>query len=374
MKKQPNTTSGKSSDERKMKFAEAGILFVLVLAITVFVGVRMANHSGTDEVVEVAAVVTEIETPVETLPEIVEPEVVEAPVTEEPLAIDPPRIVTYAMAEQNYFDGNYTEAADMFDAYTADHSENAWGFFMLGLAEWKAGELDASEEAFIAALDIKPDHVKSLVNYSRVLIELERPSEARTQIELALQSAPENVDANRMYSRISHNEGQLDEAIEGYLKVLQIKPDDIWSLNNLGLIRIEQEQFEAALAPLAKAASLNTEVACIQNNLGVALERTGHYTAAAEAFEMALAADDSYEKADESLDRVSGLTEAADLMTIDLAALADDFSAFPTVVMIEAVEAEEDMVGEIIDELEIASSLNPIAVAEDPQQDGPQDQ
>ena len=367
MKKQPTNTS----DERKMKFAEAGILFVLVLAITVFVGVRLTSHSGTDDVIEVAAVVTESETPVAERPEIIAPEIPEvAPTSEETLAVEPPRIVTYAMAEETYFDGNYAEAADLFDAYTADHSANAWGFFMLGLSEWKAGELDASAEAFIAALDIKPDHVKSLVNYSRVLIELERPAEARAQIELALQSAPENVDANRMYSRICHNEGLLDEAIDGYLKVLQIKSDDIWSLNNLGLIRIEQERFDEALAPLAKAARLNTEVACIQNNLGVALERTGHYTAAAAAFEMALAADDSYEKADESLDRVSGLTESNDQQAVDLAALADGFSAFPTVVMNETAVMNE----EVADELEVAATLAPIAVTEDPQQDGPQDQ
>ncbi len=372
MKKQPVTTS----QERKMKFAEAGVLFVLVLAITVFVGVRMASQSGTDETTEVA--VTEIATPIESAPEVIEPSAefvaaaeIPAPTGEETLAVEPPRVVSYAMAEQAYFEGDYSEAADMFDTYTADHSANAWGFFMLGLAEWKSGELDASEEAFIAALDIKPDHVKSLVNYSRVLVELERPQEARAQIELALQNAPENVDANRMYSRICHNEGLLDEAIEGYLRVLQVEQNDFWSLNNLGLIRIEQERFEEALAPLAKAARLNTEVACVQNNLGVALERTGHYTAAAEAFELALAADGNYEKADESLDRVSGLTEAIDLQTIDLAAMADGFSAFPTVVMIDAVE---DDLADATDELEIASSLNPIAVAEESQIDGPRDQ
>ena len=195
-------------------------------------------------------------------------------------------------------------------------------------------------------------------------------AEMRAQIELALQRAPDNVDANRMYSRICHNEGLLDEAIDGYLKVLQIKSDDIWSLNNLGLIRIEQERFDEALAPLAKAARLNTEVACIQNNLGVALERTGHYTAAAAAFEMALAADDSYEKADKSLDRVSGLTEPNGQPAVDLAALADGFSAFPTVVMSESGVMSEA----VIDELEVAATLAPIAVTKDPQQDGPQDQ
>ncbi len=370
MKKQAT----KTRDERKMKFAEAGILFVLVLAVTIFVGVRMANHHGQDEAVEVAQVAvqeqSQISDEVPTSTETPEAIVAENPTeetmveSEDTLTVSPPRIVTYAMAEQTYFNGKYTEAAAMFDAYTAEHSENAWGYFMLGLSEWKAGELDASEEAFIAALELKPDHVKSLINYSRVLIEQERLSDARIQIELALQAAPDNIDANRMFSRVAHNEGQLDEAAEGYLKVLQIKADDVWSLNNLGLIRIEQERFAQALAPLAKAAQLNTSIACIHNNLGVALERTGHYTAAAAAFELALAADESYAKADESLVRVSGLTEAADLETIDLIALADGFSAFPAVVVIDAIEEE---VMEVPGDMEVATTLSDTEVPDGPQ-------
>jgi tetratricopeptide (TPR) repeat protein len=346
MRKQPVITS----EERKMKFAEAGVLFVLVLALTIFVGVRVASRDGQDGEIEIAQAAVETvapetaittaqdESPADTPAEIMTE--VGAAETDATLAAAPPRAVTYAEAELSYFDGAYVEAADLFDAYTAEHPANAWGFFMLGLSEWKSGDLDASEEAFSAALDIKPDHVKSLINYSRVLLELERPDDARAQIELALAQEPMNVDANRMFSRINYSAGRYDEAVAGYLKVLQIDSDDVWSLNNLGLIRIEQERFAEALPPLAKAAELDSSIACIQNNLGVALERTGHYTAAVEAFALALAADANYTKADESRARVSSLTEAADLEAIDLIAVAASFSAFPTVTAIEAMEAE----------------------------------
>jgi len=337
--------------ERKLKFAEAGVLFILVLSLTVFLGTRIASNRGSDEVAEVTQV-----TQVTQVTEAVETPVIDSPIevasitpievtaleveAEETLAARPPRIVTYITAEQAYFDGDYAEAADMFSSYSADHPENAWGFYMLGLSEWKAGDLDASEEAFVAALEIKPDHVKSLINYSRVLLAQERPTEARTQVALALETSPENIDANRMYSRISHSEGQLEEAAIGYLNLLQLKSDDTWGLNNLGLIRIEQGRYEEALAPLAKAAQLDPQIACIQNNLGVALERNGHFTAAATAYEMALNADEYYAKADESLNRVSGLNEAADLAAIDLMVVAENFNA---AARIPAVEAPSDM-------------------------------
>ena len=364
MKKQPVTTS----EERKMKFAEAGVLFALVLALTIFVGARMASHDNADEAVAVhqtssEATTTDLisEAREESVADPVDQDIVVADETAtagaESLSVSPPRIVTYAIAEQTYFDGKFAAAADMFDEYTAEHPDNAWGFYMLGLSEWKAGDLDASAEAFVAALDRNPEHVKSQINYGRVLLEQGRPADARIQLEAALRSAPDNVDANRVYARICHAEGRLDEAVESYLNVLQVREDDAWSLNNLGLIRIEQERFAEAVAPLAKAAQLSPAVACIQNNLGVALERTGHYTAAAEAFEMALNADAGYAKADESLQRVSGLTEASELPAIDLAAVAAGFSARPVAAIVTEENAEPaDEITEVTGDMEVAAA------------------
>jgi len=106
---------------------------------------------------------------------------------------------------------------------------------------------------------------------------------------------------------------------------LQFREDDAWSLNNLGLIRIQQGRYEEALPALAKAVQIEPGVACFQNNLGVALERTGHFTASGEAYVAALEADGDYEKADLSMARVSEVIEAEDIMPVDLGALAASF-------------------------------------------------
>jgi Tfp pilus assembly protein PilF len=341
MKKQEFTTS----QERKMKFAEAGILFALVLALTVFIGAKVVTRGDADITDEsITTVVTEsvdpsviaAEHPAE-IAAVAEPE----SVVIEPAPIPEPIIVTYAMAEGAYLDRDYAEAARLFNVYTADHTTNAWGHYMLGLSEWKAGNLDASEEAFITALEIKPDHRKSLVNYGRVLIALDRPADARVQIELAIAADPESSDARRVLGRIQHASGELDGAAENYLAVLDKRGDDAWSLNNLGLIRIEQGQYAEALAPLAKAASLQPETACIMNNLGVALERAGYFGDAARAFEAALEADEDYAKAEISLARVEEQEEAHGSESVDLIALAESFTAVSTVAAAE--EAGTDL-------------------------------
>ncbi len=353
--------------EKKMKIAEAGILFTLVLGLTIFLGV---HFSGQDETAPVTAgtptspeiinemVITEPETEVISEPEVAVASPAVEDVPEEIIAPEP-RIVTYGMAEQAYFDGEFDLAADLFDQYTDEHSANAWGFYMLGLSQWKAGDSDVAEESFLAALELKPDHQKSLVNYGRVLIDLDRSPEAQEQIEIALAVNPENNSARRVLGRIQHNAGQLEAAAETYRVVLRTKQDDVWALNNLGLIRIEQERFADAIAPLAKAASLKSDVACIQNNLGVALERTGQYTLANEAFASALSADANYEKAEISLARLENLTEAEDIVPMDLAAIAESFQVEAT---LAAAETEaEDMEVATIGESSTTENVEPEA-------------
>jgi len=349
-----------TAQEKNMKIAEAGILFTLVLGLTVFLGV---HFSGQDEATPVATNTEPAMEQVIPQPEIItveETEPVVAQVQEDTAAVavvipqPEPVVVTYAMAEQAYFDGDFPLAADLFDKYTDEHGENAWGFYMLGLSQWKAGEADVAEESFLAALDLKPDHQKSLINYGRVLIDLNRSEEAREQIEIALAVNPENNSARRVLGRIQHNSGQLEEAAATYQVVLRTQQDDAWALNNLGLIRIEQERFDDAVAPLAKAAALKTDVACIQNNLGVALERIGQYKAASLAFAQALEADAEYEKAEISMARLVDMVEAEDLIPVDLAALAAEFTTEEeAVAMLEAEDMEVAAASEMAMNIEI---------------------
>ena len=388
--------------EKQLKFAEAGILFVLILAVAVFVGVRYSSRDDdltrpdTESITVAAVEVPAAETvasdesttmgdadvaPVENE---IEPEIAGQSEAEAAETIEP-RVVTYAMAESAYHAGNYDASADLFNVYTDEHPANAWGYYMLGLAEWKAGDADAAEEAFLAALTLDPDHQKSLVNYARVLLDLDRVAEARTQIETALTVNPASVDANRVLGRIQYSEGQFAAAIASYRTVLQSSPDDAWALNNLGLLYIEQEQFAEALAPLAKAAQLHPDIACIQNNLGVALERTGHYDAAAEAFASALDADGDYAKAEISLARVQEQGETAEASPIDLTALAEAFSVTPeavegpvaavdqVVIADDAAEAGADPQSQDMEVAAADASLESTTVEDEPEIDGRRD-
>ena len=95
-------------------------------------------------------------------------------------------------------------------------------------------------------------------------------------------------------------------------------------MNNVGLVLIERGDYGEALKALSRAVELSSS-ATFRNSLGLALEHTGHYTAAAEAYKAALSADSGYTRAATNLTRVSALTEAPGTPAVDLAAQALEF-------------------------------------------------
>ena len=94
--------------------------------------------------------------------------------------------VTYADAETTFRHGDYAEAVGKFEGFTRDNPENAWGQYMLGLSAWKSGQHERALQAFDAALQIDPNHRKSLLNSARVLLETNQPKEALARVQKAL--------------------------------------------------------------------------------------------------------------------------------------------------------------------------------------------
>jgi superkiller protein 3 len=244
---------------------------------------------------------------------------------EETLPPPPLGDVSYADAEAAFQEGDYELATRLFTVYTEQHPGNAWGRFMLGMSTWRSGEMEAGETAFRSALDLDPNHLKSRLNLTRLLLEEGRYRNALAEAEEAVETNPRSGEAHRLLGRAHHNLGDGPAAESAYREALALDRDDVWALNNLGLLLIERERFEEAVAPLARASLLESEVGFIQNNLGIALERSGHPTQAADAYRAALEVDDTNRKALDNLDRVLRVPEDPSETALDLAALAEGF-------------------------------------------------
>ena len=177
-----------------------------------------------------------------------------------------PRAVSFAEAESTFTEGKYDEAVELFTLFSEEHPKNLWGHYMLGLSQWKSGEAESAERSFERALELNPEHQKSLINLARVLIEGGRPHQALVQVEKALELEPESNGGHRLMGRVRYALGEEDEAIASYQRALTIGDEDAWSMNNLALIYIRRERFED----------------------GVTRWRTGDYEAAVAEQELAL--------------------------------------------------------------------------------------
>lgn len=272
----------------------------------------------------------------------------------------PPKEVTYDEAEAAYHARRYDEAMDLFTLYTERKSENPWGYYMLGLSAWKAGEYASAEEALEQALALDPRHVKSWINLGRVLLDDGRPEEALAKIDSALAIDPGLDAACRLQGRVYHQLGQTDEALEAYRRAIRIDNNDAWSMNNMGLILIEADRFDEALPPLARAVELKGDIALFRNNLGMALEHAGHIRAAGDAYTAAVEIDETYEKAYANMVRIAEVKEDPAVDPMDLAAIARGF--------VEEIEGWSVAVGDVAAPADTMppATISPVPAATEP--------
>ena len=121
--------------------------------------------------------------------------------------------------------------------------------------------------------------------------------------------------------------GQTEDALNSYRVAIQVDPEDAWSMNNLAFILIEEGRYDEALPALARATELRKDVPVFFNNLGMALERTGHYRAAEDAYTFAGSLEGVSDRAVANRERVRSVREQPGLEPVDLAALARVFEA-----------------------------------------------
>ncbi len=236
-----------------------------------------------------------------------------------------PVVVTYADGDAAYRTGHYSEAARLFTSYAERHPGNVTAQYMAGLASWKQGDLKAAAVAFDRALAIDSTHLKTLLNSSRVLIELGRTDDALDRINTVIGIDSSSGIARRLQGRVLEAKGDFEGAIDAYQQALLNEERDVWAMNNLGLLYIQLGRPEEALAPLARAVELKENAPVFQNNLGIALEETGHYAKATEAFSAALDADSTYAKSAVNLARVQGRADSTGSTPITLSGLAQSF-------------------------------------------------
>jgi superkiller protein 3 len=101
--------------------------------------------------------------------------------------------------------------------------------------------------------------------------------------------------------------GRVTEAMSTYLQLLELDPQHVPSMHNLGfLLLFEKNQADEALVWFDKALNLDPEFIQAQYHRGYCLEFLGQKSEARQAYQAALALDPQMALAQQGLTRVQG--------------------------------------------------------------------
>ena len=109
--------------------------------------------------------------------------------------------------------------------------------------------------------------------------------EAVAEYEKALEIEPENIDLLSNIGVAYYNLGQLDKAIDHYSRAIEIAPSDADIRSNLAAAYVQLEQLDNALEEYQKAVELDPSLAQAFFGLGVVYALKGRTDDAIQAFE-----------------------------------------------------------------------------------------
>jgi tetratricopeptide (TPR) repeat protein len=176
----------------------------------------------------------------------------------------------------------------------------------------QVGQRDIAIEAFERLARIRSEDPQPLLQEARLLVAKHDDEGAIEVAREALVRDDDSAEAYQLIGRAHLHQGELQSAIDAFVKVLEIDPSHGYAMNNLGLAYLRSNQNQKAVEILTQAAEFLPQVAYVQNNLGVALERVGQVDEAKLAYARATNLSPKYVKAELNAKRVKRLASSKD--------------------------------------------------------------
>lgn len=236
-----------------------------------------------------------------------------------------------------YDKGDYERASEQLTVAAAGRSKDAYTHYLLGLALWKTGRIERSEQELARSVELNPESLKALVNLARVRLDRGDAPGALTASESALELDPSSTPAMHQKGRALAAMNRTEDALTVLGAAHDWDPKDGYVANTLGWLLIQSGTPGAAVPVLESAKESLPNVAFVRNNLGVAYERTGRREEALAEYKASVEHGDTQGKSAASLARLGdsqgdGTTSGAS---------PDTTAVIPTVVPKETTSVEK---------------------------------
>jgi len=199
---------------------------------------------------------------------------------------DEPKNMSYRTAREKIL--------DQFVRLVNGQAPGATSFFNLGHVYSGTGDLARAESAYQMALDVNPNHVKTLYNLGNLYRDQARWKDALSTYQRVVQMDPKKSDAFLNMGTVYGRQGQLQRAEEYFQKAIDADGGNARAYFDLGYMKEREGQFQEALRLYRRSIDLdefNTEV---HYNLGNVLARLGKGKDAITAYLKAVEIDVNY--------------------------------------------------------------------------------
>jgi arylsulfatase A-like enzyme/Flp pilus assembly protein TadD len=162
--------------------------------------------------------------------------------------------------------------------------------FLLGESALRRQNWERAAEQLQRCLELNPNFDNAMTGLARALAKLGRADEAKSWLNRALQSNPQNY-------RAWYQMGLLDAgsdpaaALSAYEKTIAIQPNFSAGQRELGMLLFQQKNYAAAAPHLEKTIGLGLEDARLHNFLGICYNRTNRTLKAVHEFQRAVDLD-----------------------------------------------------------------------------------
>jgi tetratricopeptide (TPR) repeat protein len=156
------------------------------------------------------------------------------------------------------------------------------------LAQFQSGRYDLAEKTARVLVKTFPKHPFGWKALGGLLVQLEHHQEALEPLHRALAIDPNDVDSLNNLGIALHRLGKDKESEQSYRRVLEIRPDLAQTHNNLGTTLLDVGRKEEALSCYLRAVALKPDYADAYRNLGNAYYALERFEEAKESYECAL--------------------------------------------------------------------------------------
>ncbi len=181
---------------------------------------------------------------------------------------------------------------------TTDFGRN---YLSYGSVFFERGYMEPAEEFFRLALRDEPSSAEALYGLGSVYLQQEKTAEARESLERAVQLHPGYPgtlpNAWNNLGILAAREGHTDEAIRNFQRALQIDPDHVIALENLGNAYRQSKRWDDAKSVLQRAVQLSPDSPEANYGLGMVFAQLADTEHAYEYLQKALAARPAYPEA-----------------------------------------------------------------------------